>query len=35
MKDDKVGNKELLVARSNKRCGIVCRGMQYVLVDKD
>ena len=25
MKDNGAGNKELLVARSNERCGIVCR----------
>ena len=35
MEDDRVGYKELLVTRSNKRCGKICRRMQYVLADEN
>jgi len=27
MKDDRIGDEELLVARSNKKCREICRGM--------
>ena len=30
MKDNKVGDKELLVARNNKRYRKICRRVQYV-----
>jgi len=35
VEDDKTGNQELLVARDNKRCGEICREMQYVLEDEE
>jgi len=35
MEDDRVSDKELLVARSDKRCREICRGMQYVSEDKE
>jgi len=35
MEDDRVGDKELLVARGNKRCWKICKWMQYVLEDKE
>jgi len=27
MKNNKIGNKELLVARDNERCGKICGGL--------
>ena len=27
VKDNRISNKELLVARSNKRCGKICGGL--------
>jgi len=30
VEDDGIGDKELLVAYSNKRCGKICGWMQYV-----
>jgi len=30
MEDSRVGDEELLVARGNKRCREICRGMRFV-----
>ena len=35
MKDNRVGNKELLVARSDKECGKICGGMWYISEDEE
>jgi len=35
MKDNRVSDKELLVARSDKRCREICRVMQYVSEDEE
>ena len=35
MEDSRVGDKKLLVARSNKRHRKICRGVQFVSKDKE
>ena len=35
MEDDRTGHKELLVARSNKRCREVCRRVRYMSTDEE
>ena len=35
MEYNRVSDKELLVARSSKRCRKICRGIQYVLKDEE
>ena len=35
MEDGRVGDKELLVARYNKRCGEVCRRIQFMPKDEE
>jgi len=34
VEDDRVGNEKLLVAKSNKKCRILCGRIQYMLEDK-
>ena len=34
MKDNRVSNKKILVARDNKICREICEWMQYMLEDK-
>jgi len=35
VEDNRVGDKKLLAARSNKRCGKICGRMQYMLEDEE
>ena len=35
MEDDRTGYKELLVAKSNKRCREICRRVLHMLTDKE
>jgi len=35
MEDSRIGDKKLLVAWSDKRCGKICGGMQLMLEDEE
>ena len=35
MKDGRIGDKELLVARSNERCGKICGRVRFVLENEE